>query len=96
MDKTLCPLYRDCINVPAFVYKSTFLAKRKISQHFPPTHLFPPGPVGYVNVDDGRPDHLPPVVGQAGQQVLLVITEAVRIKVCQEMSVIQGTCFSYT
>ena len=31
-----------------------------------------------MDIDDGRPDHLPPVIRQAGQQVLLVVTEAVR------------------
>ena len=30
-----------------------------------------------MNVDDRRPDHLAPVVGEAGQQVLLVVAEAV-------------------
>ena len=30
-----------------------------------------------MNVDHGGPDHLPPVVSQAGQQVLLVVAEAV-------------------
>ena len=42
-----------------------------------PIYLFPPAPVWYVHVDHGRPDHLPPVVGQAGQQVPLVVAEAV-------------------
>ena len=40
-------------------------------------YLFPSAPVGDVNVDDGGPDHLSPVVGQARQQVLLVVAEAV-------------------
>ena len=30
-----------------------------------------------MNVDHRGPDHLPPVVGQARQQVLLVVAEAV-------------------
>ena len=30
-----------------------------------------------MNIDHSGPDHLPPVVGEAGQQVLLVVAEAV-------------------
>ena len=30
-----------------------------------------------MNIDHSGPDHLPPVIGEAGQQVLLVVAEAV-------------------
>ena len=41
------------------------------------TYLFPPGPVGNINVYHSRLDQLAPVVREAGQQVFLVVRQTV-------------------
>merc|ERR1719369_1702621 len=54
--------------------------KQSLQTNTPCTCLFSPGPVRNVNVDNGGSDHLAPVVCEASQEVLLVITETVMHK----------------